>query len=145
IPTLPAGGHAGDAPGWVPGAVDNLTSFKIEIATWCVACHTRYLAGGNPPADSGDAVYTYRHQTNQTECTQCHVAHGSNAAMPGTFSGPMAYPDGSAATSYTTGTPPATTTTYANSRLLKIDNRGTCQACHDPTLTISSAGVITSH
>jgi predicted CXXCH cytochrome family protein len=145
IPTLPAGGHAGDVPGYVPGAPDNLTTFKVQISTWCSTCHTRYSAGGNPPTDSGDGVYRYRHQTDQTECTQCHVAHGTNAAMPGAFSGPMAYPDGSPPTSYTTGTPPTDVTTYDNSRLLKIDNRGTCQACHDPTLTIPSDGSVISH
>jgi hypothetical protein len=42
--------------------------------------------------------------------------------MNGTFSQARTYPDGSAG-----GT---------DSRLLKIDNRGTCQACHDPTETV---------
>ena len=81
---------------------------------------------------SGDPIYTYRHNTTMTECTQCHVAHGSNATMDGAYSGPMTDPDGSAAAKVVSGP----TTTYYNSRLLKIDNRGTCQACHDPTGTI---------
>jgi hypothetical protein len=145
IPGLPAGGHAGDVPMFVPGALDNLTSFRLQISAWCATCHSRYLAGGNPPTSSGDATYNYRHQTDSTECTQCHVAHGTDAAMTGEFSGPMTYPDGSAAASVTTGTGPTATTTYSNSRLLKIDNRGTCQACHDPTKTIPYDGSVIIH
>ena len=43
--------------------------------------------------------------------------------MPGVYSANMTYPGGAAAP-------------VGDSRLLKIDNRGTCQACHDPTGTI---------
>jgi predicted CXXCH cytochrome family protein len=139
-PALPAGGSTGDTPMYVPGST-NLTAFTSEITPWCAACHTRYMAGGNPPTSSGDAIYNFRHQTDSTECTQCHVSHGSNAAMPGAESGPMAYPDGSAPTSVTSGQ----TTTYLNSRLLKIDNRGTCQACHDPTGTQLPDGSVITH
>lgn len=145
VASMPANGHAGDVPMYVPNDPSNLTSFRLQISSWCAACHTRYLAGGNPPSNSGDPIYTYRHQEDTVECTQCHVGHGSNAAMPGENSGPMVYPGGGAATSYTTGTPPDTTTTYFNSRLLKIDNRGTCQACHDPTGTLPYDGSVISH
>jgi mono/diheme cytochrome c family protein len=78
---------------------------------------------GNPySTDSGDAIYKFRHPTRSNRtCTECHVTHGSNAAMPGTFSANAPYPNGVVSPS---------------SRLLKIDNRGTCQACHDPTGTV---------
>jgi predicted CXXCH cytochrome family protein len=132
----------GDSPMYVPNDPVNLDgSFRTEITVWCSSCHTRYDASGTPPTNSGDPIYKYRHQTTVTECTQCHVAHGSNALMPGAFSGPMTYPGGSAPTSYTSGS----TTTYDNSRLLKIDNRGTCQACHDPTGTILPDNSVISH
>ena len=71
---------------------------------------------------TGDAIYAYRHVSNAASvglpnCIQCHVAHGSNATM-GTYSGALTNPDG------TPGTP-------GDSRLLRIDNRGTCQMCHN--------------
>jgi predicted CXXCH cytochrome family protein len=73
----------------------------------------------------GDTTYKYQHQTTTNRsCVTCHVSHGTDASMPGTFSGSVKYPDGSAGT----GTD--------NSRLLKVDNRGTCQMCHDPTGTM---------
>jgi predicted CXXCH cytochrome family protein len=85
-----------------------------------------------PPIDAaswwfprpGDDTFKYQHSTTTNRaCTTCHVAHGSNAALtPGGFAANVTYPDG--------------TTTSLSSRLLKVDNRGTCQACHDPTGTI---------
>ena len=40
----------------------------------------------------------------------------------------------SAGTTYAANVPyPDGTTTVGDSRLLKVDNRGTCQLCHDPT------------
>jgi predicted CXXCH cytochrome family protein len=138
---IAAGGHEGDVPMYMPGAA-NLEYFETQISAWCTACHTRYLVSdGASKINSGDPIFTYRHLTTTVACTQCHVAHGSNAAMPGVFSGPMTYPDGSAATSVTVGP----VTTYLNSKLLKIDNRGTCQACHDPTGTIPFDGNLISH
>jgi predicted CXXCH cytochrome family protein len=112
-------------------APNGLASFNVQITAWCSQCHTRYLADGNTPVagnpyetDSGDAIFTYRHPTRSNRtCNICHVAHGSNASMTGTFSSIAPYPDG---------------TQSASSRLLKIDNRGTCQACHDPTGTVAA-------
>jgi hypothetical protein len=85
----------------------------------------------------GDETYKYQHQTTSNRtCTTCHVAHGSNAVMVDTdpvaagnqgFSINAPYPDG--------------VSTSASSRLLKVDNRGTCQMCHEPTGTIE-AGVL---
>jgi hypothetical protein len=70
---------------------------------------------------SGDAIYNYRHTTSRNRaCTTCHVAHGSNSTMTGEAA-TVPYPDGTSAVS---------------SRLLKVDSRGTCQLCHDPTMTI---------
>ena len=131
-----AGITANDAPNGVAA------SFNGQINAWCATCHSRYttsVVAGNASAiaypsgsgpynvASGDAIFKYRHSTTSNKpCTTCHVAHGSNAQMPGDFSKVFPYPDG---------------TTAASSRLLKIDNRGTCQACHDPTGTITAGTV----
>ncbi len=119
------------------------STFSGQITAWCSSCHTRYFANNNPVADPptavtgaswgnarpGEDIYKYQHRTvSGRDCLTCHVSHGSNAAMPGTFSGAFPYPD-------STGAAPHNT---ASSRLLKVDNRGTCQACHDPTSTISA-------
>lgn len=134
-------GHDGDVPMYIPGDANNLEQYQGQIASWCLSCHTRYFQSGRGAStDNGDSIFRYRHTTTRTECTQCHVSHGSNASMDGVFSGPEAYPGGTPATSYTTGSAPNTVTTYYNSRLLKIDNRGTCQSCHDPTNTIPYTG-----
>lgn len=85
-----------------------------------------YASGtGSYNTASGDAIYKYRHGTENRQCTQCHVAHGSNAVMPGTYAGDYPYPHDPA--------DPAVTS--SSSRLLKVANRGTCQLCHDPTGT----------
>ncbi len=101
----------------------NAPGFIANISAWCATCHTRYLASAeSATTDSGDAVYSYRHRSDQTSqgsanCIQCHVAHGSNASMGMTSAG-VRNPD---------GTPAA----GADSRLLRIDNRGVCQMCHN--------------
>jgi predicted CXXCH cytochrome family protein len=114
--------------------------FNMQMTAWCAQCHTRYmaasgsrvtLANGGNGTGGVDAIYSYRHTTayNRT-CTTCHVAHGTNAVMnrvPAdgtTYSANVPYPD---------GTIPDGTTADGNSRLLKVNNRGTCQLCHDPT------------
>lgn len=103
-------------------------TFNTQINVWCSQCHTRYLAGsGTYNTNSGDTIYTYRHtNTSNKPCTTCHVAHGSNASMTG-IAATALYPNG---------------TPSASSRLLKIDNRGTCQACHDPTQTVPAGTYI---
>jgi predicted CXXCH cytochrome family protein len=83
---------------------------------------------GSFDTDSGDAIYKYRHGTQNRQCTICHVAHGSNAKMPEQYSGAYPYPDATGGTAAITS---------GSSRLLKVDNRGTCQQCHDPTGTIT--------
>lgn len=105
-------------------AAANSASFLTNASAWCTTCHTRYLAGANSAETaSGDAIFTYRHRSDVTtaggpNCVQCHVAHGSNAGQ-GTFSQAVKNPDGTTATPVT------------DSRLLRIDNRGVCQMCHN--------------
>ncbi len=105
----------------------NAPGFIANISAWCATCHTRYLASAeSATTNSGDAVYAYRHRSDQTSqgsanCIQCHVAHGSNASM-GTASAGVRNPDGTAAVGTLAG---------ADSRLLRIDNRGVCQMCHN--------------
>ena len=129
-----------------------------EISSLCGACHTRYLAtaGGTGSTTSGDSIYTYRHRidapsgasvngitytfatgitlpvssvnggtpTSSPEnrsmvCLTCHVAHGTRATM-GTNSGAVGWPNGA-----------TTPNGNARSTLLRLDNRGVCQNCHN--------------
>lgn len=107
---------------WLVSATNN-TNFIANVSAWCTTCHTRYLTtadGSARNALANEPIFTFRHKSNATaqnapSCAQCHVAHGSNAAM-GTTSNAVTLPDGTSA-----GT---------SSRLLRIDNRGTCQMCH---------------
>lgn len=99
----------------------NAPGFAQNVSAWCSTCHTRYLSSG-PKADSGDAVFAYRHTSDKTSagagqrnCAQCHVSHGSNASM-GARSAAVPFPDGSAGA--------------GSSRLLRVDSRGVCQLCH---------------
>jgi predicted CXXCH cytochrome family protein len=118
VPWNAATGGANDAPNGQPA------TFTTQIATWCLTCHTRYLSAGWSTKED-DAIFTYRHTSTNTtrNCITCHVSHGSNAQMTGIYSANMENPGGAAAQ-------------VGDSRLLKVDNRGTCQACHDPTGTI---------
>lgn len=101
----------------------DISSFQANVAAWCTTCHTRYLApSGSWGNSSGDSVFTYRHTGDNVSgdaaanrnCIQCHVAHGSNAAMPN-----------SAVEN------PGDTTKTADSRLLRVDDRGICVMCHN--------------
>lgn len=100
----------------------NAVGFIANVSAWCSTCHTRYLASGSSATtDSGDAIFRYRHRSSEVaqgsaNCIQCHVAHGSNASVSGTYSNAVTNPDGTAA--------------VGDSRLLRINNRGTCQMCH---------------
>ena len=119
-------------------AATDATGFNSQINVWCSQCHTRYLAVGPEPykTDSGDLIFKYRHpNTSNKPCTTCHVAHGSNAQMTGFNSTHQYYPG--------QGTDPSTVAN-ADSRLLKVDNRGTCQMCHDPTNTTVPPGTVGS-
>jgi predicted CXXCH cytochrome family protein len=122
---------ASDAPNGIPvNQTGGLVAFNTQMTAWCSSCHTRYASdAGDTP--SGDALFVYRHETvGNRACTTCHVAHGSNARMEGTYSQTQPFPNGDVVT-YTIGT------ATGDSRLLKVDNRGTCQLCHDPTGTVA--------
>ena len=101
----------------------SVSSFQANVAAWCTTCHTRDLApSGSFQTNSGDAVFTYRHTGDQVggdasanrNCIQCHVAHGTNAVMPNSK---VEWPNG--------------TTPSSDSRLLRVDDRGTCVMCHN--------------
>jgi predicted CXXCH cytochrome family protein len=101
-----------------------------NIAAWCTTCHTRYLAtSGSHKTDSGDATFTYRHRSDVNykgagaNCVTCHVAHGTNAKM--TAGG------NSAGVSLPNGQPAVGLNGAADSRLLRVDNRGICLMCHN--------------
>ena len=114
-------GTSNDAPNGQPD------TFTVQISTWCTTCHSRYLSQGWDVKED-DAIFTYRHtSTNPSRnCITCHVSHGSNAQMTGTYSANMEIP----------GRNDRRCPPVGDSRLLKADNRGTCQLCHDPTGTI---------
>ncbi len=120
VPWNGTSGTSNDAPNGLSA------NFTTEISTWCLTCHSRYLGSGYDTAEA-DAIYKYRHTSTNTSrnCATCHVSHGSNAQMAGAYSSVLTNPGGTAAP-------------VGDSRLLKIDNRGTCQACHDPTGTITA-------
>jgi predicted CXXCH cytochrome family protein len=103
------------------------TSYIGNISAWCASCHTRYLAGSSSATtSSGDAIFTYRHTTTGNSfagnastsptCVQCHVSHGSNAAM--------------GSNSQSVPLPGAAVGRGPDSSLLRIDNRGICEKCH---------------
>ena len=116
-----------------------LTNTTGLMTAWCITCHTRYSglpdAAGNASSladtSGGDSVFMFKHGTTRIGCEQCHVAHGSNAAMTGSNSRNFTNPAGAIPTKPGTGV-------SGDSRLLKVDNRGTCQMCHDPTGTVTA-------
>lgn len=98
---------------------------ELPLGQWCSQCHTRYLASasGSDPEDtaSGDPIFAFRHRSDGSDgvtCLDCHVAHGTSAAM-GTNSGAVPLPNGA-----------TTATADARSSLLRIDSRGVCVQCH---------------
>ena len=94
-------------------------SLSGTISAWCSQCHTRYMAGsGSGHTDSGDAIFTFRHNTFAAPCIVCHVSHGTSATM-GTHSGAVAWPDGTTAPNGN-----------ARSSLLRGNNRAICVNCH---------------
>jgi hypothetical protein len=103
------------------------TAYIANISQWCATCHTRLLAGsGAWGKNSGDGMYTFEHRSQNgaegsPNCIQCHVAHGSNASMTG---------DGSTAYSNTVGSAEFGLAA-GDSFLLRVDNRGTCNMCHN--------------
>ena len=106
-------------------------TYPAAISAWCAGCHTRiYDSGGGMGLDP---TFAHRTAIHDGPCTQCHVAHGSNASMTG-WSAANEDPGGAALEPGAPG--------YGDSRLLKVDDRGTCQLCHDPTGTSTVGGVM---
>ena len=109
-----------------------------DTSAWCAQCHTRYLAARRAPLpanasreDSGDAIFKFRHTSAglstssggvtsnvNRACITCHAVHGSNSTA-GAYSGAVPDPDGTAGSG------------SANNKLLKMNNRGMCQKCHN--------------
>jgi predicted CXXCH cytochrome family protein len=130
------------------------------MTAWCIQCHTRYngysttvtagvsdyTPGGNSVsslvANSADATFMYKHGTTRAGCEQCHVSHGSNALMTGTNSLNYEDPNHTVPPKPTNVGLNGNVATSGDSRLLKADNRGTCQLCHDPTGTIADGTYI---
>ena len=94
-----------------------------DLDEWCSQCHTRYAAGaGGGNTHSGDAVFSFRHNTDISGgCVRCHVAHGTTAIM-GAYSSAVNLPD-----------PMATSGGAYDSRLLSARNRKVCTQCHQPS------------
>jgi predicted CXXCH cytochrome family protein len=121
--------NGSDAPNGIPfNRAPGLIGFNTQMTAWCTSCHTRYYESIGDSA-TGDLLYAYRHETTGNRaCTTCHVAHGSNARMGETFSATQPFPNGDVPAYSINGA-------TGDSRLLKVDGRGTCQLCHDPTYT----------
>jgi len=139
------------------GATVAITAFKAQgtngaslmnatglMAAWCIQCHTRYsglTVNGNASSladnSGGDAVFMYKHGTTRIGCEQCHLSHGSNALMTGSNSSNYTTPSGQVPPKVNNAGS-AGNVTSGDSRLLKVDNRGTCQMCHDPTGTVAA-------
>jgi hypothetical protein len=117
-----------------PTAGRNYEGFGYQMTMWCTQCHTRYLGWSSSRSTaSGDSTYMYRHSTSKYRvCSTCHVSHGSNAimnvdpAVGGVTSANLPFPDGVVHNK---------SLTSGDSRLLKLNNRGICLECHDPTGT----------
>jgi predicted CXXCH cytochrome family protein len=109
------------------------------MTAWCIACHTRYSGLVNADGISSsvapqpDAIFTYRHLTMNYGCEQCHVSHGSNALMTTNAELDLRDPSGALPVTIPSAGPAGSPVTSGDSRLLKVDDRGTCQLCHDPT------------
>ena len=107
-----------------------------QLNNWCAQCHTRYLTNthsdtraSDTPVAGSSTGFMFQHKTNGTgsspSCNLCHVSHGSNVSMIGQAAN-VPFPNTQLYTNADSST---------DSRLLKIDNRGTCQQCHEPTGT----------
>ncbi|MCL5952213.1 MAG: hypothetical protein M1132_10920 [Chloroflexi bacterium] len=111
---------------------DTNNSNITTISSWCATCHTRIhvSTAGSGGTNSGDAFYGYRHNTGGSNvsnvytngapaCFTCHVVHGTTASM-GTNSSTVPEPG----TAEGGGT-------YLDSSLLRVNNRGACEICHN--------------
>ncbi len=147
------------------------TNSTGAMTAWCIQCHTRYngysttvtngasnyTPGGRSAsslvANSADSIFMFKHGTTRIGCEQCHVAHGSDALMAGnlgtnpstSYSLTYSYPGSTASGPTTTVSVGGLPVLSGDSRLLKVDNRGTCQMCHDPTGTVDPGYYVLSN
>jgi hypothetical protein len=157
-PTVPnvAGGTVPNATGVADGYIQNVAAWCTTCHTRYLAGsgawktpNAGYVAGAtngtgtNATTGTVDATFTYRHRsdsagtTPKPNCIQCHVSHGTSANMSGPASLVTA-PDGTTPTgligSAGAGNGAQGTTAPVapgTSRLLRVDNRGTCEMCHN--------------
>jgi predicted CXXCH cytochrome family protein len=101
-------------------------TYYVQMTNWCLQCHSRLFGNsGTRTGGTTDTVFKYRHTANSSSrnCVQCHVSHGTSADMDSKVTSQELVPGQSGFGDMT------------SSYLLKVDNRGTCQLCHDPTGT----------
>ena len=129
-----------------------------EVASFCGACHTRYLVTSSASGEtsSGDSIFTYRHRI---EAPSGSTLNGVTYTFPSTLTLPVSSVNGGAPTTSpdnrslvcltchrahgTTATmttragtdvkyPDGTSAASNNARssLLRLDNRGVCENCH---------------
>ena len=125
-----AGSNSGHTPlddGGAPATVDSIFTYRhmaggdswADGSSLCGTCH----ANGQPPT-LPTTTYNPVYWNHDVECMTCHVSHGTSAVMvttDGPYSGTVEWPDD----------PTTTVTGDARSSLLRVDNRGVCQACHN--------------
>ncbi len=106
----------------------------LNLSLFCARCHTRIHSdypGDTPGSDPAVNIYVARHKTTgdnvktianpssadeyRPGCLTCHVAHGSSATATG-YAASVPWPDSSG---------------NQDSALLRINNRGVCEACHE--------------
>jgi predicted CXXCH cytochrome family protein len=119
------------------------------LNNWCGSCHTRIHTSDNlntgalgpGQTSSGDSIFTYRHITtgssielnfwtsNKTPsgppgCLTCHVSHGSPAALTSSSAKNVPWPGGTEGSNAPYGS-------YQDSELMRLNQRGVCEACHN--------------
>lgn len=112
------------------------------LTDWCAQCHTRdkvEMSAYPGSTDSGDAIFAFRHGSNLSnggDCNSCHQLHGPwTAPFPGCISCHVAHGTGIRAVGFA-GTVPwpdgaASPDGNGRSALLRMDNRGVCEGCHN--------------
>jgi hypothetical protein len=78
-----------------------------------------------PVANDGAGDAATKDPSDWIECLTCHRAHGTSAIMTGYAA------DGSLAVDPATGVPVNNYVSATPSALLRLDNRGVCESCHN--------------
>lgn len=119
------------------------------LNNWCGSCHTRIHtsdntntgASGPGYTSSGDSIFTYRHITTGTStefnfftsnktpsgppgCMTCHVSHGSPAVVTSNSAKTVPWPGGTEGVNTPYGS-------YQDPALMRLNQRGVCEACHN--------------